>query len=185
MKDSYFIIHGSFSSPYSNWFGWLYEKLTSTNKTTYAPAFPTGLKYQNFNNWSKLLDYYNDLGLINENTTFIAHSIGPIFIIKYLITRKIKVKKLILVCGFNNYLGINDDYDTVNKTMYLDNIADIKQCCNDIICLYTDNDPYVNIKTEASFATEVGTTIKVISQGGHLNKEAGYDRFEEILKYIN
>ena len=33
---------------------------------------------------------------------------------------KIKVKRLILVCGFNNYLGINEEYDTVNKSMYFD-----------------------------------------------------------------
>lgn len=25
MKDNYFIIHGSFSDPYSNWFSWLSE----------------------------------------------------------------------------------------------------------------------------------------------------------------
>ena len=25
MKENYFIIHGSFSSPYSNWLGWLHD----------------------------------------------------------------------------------------------------------------------------------------------------------------
>lgn len=31
------------------------------------------------------------------------------------------MKKLIFVCGFNNYLGISEEYDIVNKTMYFEN----------------------------------------------------------------
>jgi len=45
-----------------------------------------------------------ELGLINENTVIIGHSIAPIFISKFLTENKIKVKKLIFVFGFNNYL---------------------------------------------------------------------------------
>ena len=28
---------------------------------------------------------------------------------------------------FNNYLGLNEEYDTVNKTMYFDNLEEVKQ----------------------------------------------------------
>ena len=49
-----------------------------------------------------------------------------------LVENKIKVKKLIFVCGFNSYLGINEEYDTVNKTMYFDNLQDVKQLANEI-----------------------------------------------------
>ena len=83
------------------------------------PHFPIGVGKQNYENWSKLLKYYVDLGLITENTIIIGHSIAPVFISKFLIENKIKIKKLISVCGFNNYLGINKDYDAVNESMYL------------------------------------------------------------------
>ena len=68
--------------------------------------------------------FWNPFGnwLINENTTIIAHSIAPVFVIKFLVENKVKVRKLIFVCGFNNYLGINEEYDTVNKTMNFDNL---------------------------------------------------------------
>ena len=66
-----------------------------------------------------MLKYYLSLGLINENTTIIGHSIAPAFISKFLVENKVKVKKLIFVCGFNNYLGINKEYDAVNKSMDL------------------------------------------------------------------
>ena len=106
--ENYFIIHGSFGSPFGNWFSWLQDFIATDGKQVYVPDFPIGVGYQNYENWSKLLKYYLDLGLINENTTIIGHSIAPIFISKFLVENKLKVKKLIFVCGFNNYLGINE-----------------------------------------------------------------------------
>ena len=58
MKENYFIIHGSFSSPYSNWFSWLYDFIESEGKQAYVPDFPIGVGYQNYENWSKLLKVY-------------------------------------------------------------------------------------------------------------------------------
>ena len=184
MNTNYFIIHGSFGSPFGNWFSWLYKTLEKEGKQAYVPQFPIGVGYQNYNNWSKLLKYYLDLGLINENTVIVAHSIAPVFVSKFLIEHKVKVKKLIFVCGFNNYLGINEDYDAVNGPMYLDNLEDIKQYSNEIICIYSDNDPYVKFEVEKDFADKIATKQVIIENGGHINSETGYDTFEEILKYI-
>ena len=36
MKDNYFIIHGSFSRPCSNWFNWLADFIISEGKTVYV-----------------------------------------------------------------------------------------------------------------------------------------------------
>lgn len=182
--ENYFIIHGSFSSPYSNWFNWLQDFITSDGKQVYVPDFPIGVGYQNYENWSNLLKYYLDLGLINENTTIIGHSIAPIFISKFLTENKLKVKKLIFVCGFNNYLGINEEYDAVNKSMYFDNLQDIKQCAKDIICFYSNNDPYVKYEVEKDFADKIATEQICIQDAGHINSESGYDTFEEIVSYL-
>lgn len=182
--NNYFIIHGSFGNPYINWFEWLFKQIQSQGKQVYCPQFPTGVGFQNYENWSKLLKYYLDLGLINEDTIFVGHSIAPIFIIKFLIENKIKVTKLIFICGFNNYLGINKEYDNVNKSMYTENIEEIHKHCDEIICFYTDNDPYVNIEIEKEFTDKVATKVEVIKGGGHINSETGYDTLNEILKYL-
>ncbi len=187
MEKTYFIIHGSFSSPYSNWFADLAKNINNNGgNQVYCPDFPIGTKFQNYNNWSKLLKCYFDIGLINENTTIIAHSIAPIFVCKFLCENKIKVKKLIFVCGFNNYFGINDDYDTVNKTMYFDNLSNIKNYADDIICFYSDNDPYVSFEAEKIFADTVASPDRqiLISGAGHINAESGYTSFDEIKKYL-
>lgn len=182
--ENYFIIHGSFGSPYSNWFGWLHDFIESDGKQCYVPDFPIGVGYQNYENWSRLLKNYLDLGLINENTTIIAHSIAPAFISKFLVEYKVTVKKCIFVCRFNNYLGIDKDYDAVNESMYFDNLSDVKNYSNEIICFYSDNDPYVKYDAEKEFADIVATEQIVMPSAGHINAESGYDTFEDIVHYL-
>ena len=186
MKSNYFIIHGSFGSPYVNWFSWLQDFIiTDENpKEVYVPQFPIGVGYQNYNNWSKLLEYYLGLGLIDETTTIIAHSIAPVFVSKFLIENKIEVKKLIFVCGFNNYFGINEEYDTVNGSMYINNLEDVKQYSKEIICFYSDNDPYVKYEAEKEFADKVAKEQILLSGAGHINSEVGYDTFEDIVSFL-
>lgn len=185
MKDSnYFIIHGSFSSPYSNWIPWLHDFIESEEKQVYVPDFPIGVGYQNYKNWSTMLKFYLDLGLINENTVIIGHSIAPVFISKFLIQYKVKVKKLIFVCGFNNYLGVDEEYDAVNESMYIDNLEDVKMYANEIICFYSDNDPYVRYEVEKEFVDTISTEQILIPNAGHINSESGYDTFEDIVSYL-
>lgn len=180
IMDNYIIIHGSFGSKNGNWFPWLKEKLENEGKKVDVPQMPVGVEKQNFENWSKIMD---DLD-INENTIIIAHSIAPIFVCKYLITNKVKVKKLIFVCGFNNYLGIDSDFDAVNKPMFIDNYDDVKNYCSNIVCYYSDNDPYVKYDVEKSFADKLTDKSIIIKNGGHINSESGYTKFEDILKEI-
>ena len=180
MNENYIVLHGSFGSSEGNWFPWLKEQLKLQNKNIIVPQMPIGVGIQNYENWSNELSKLT----INENTTIIAHSIAPIFICKYLITNKIKVKKLIFVCGFNNYLGIDPDFDSVNKPMYIDNYQDIKNYCNNIICYYSDNDPYVKYEVEKEFADQIANKQYIITGGGHINAESGYTEFTEILNEI-
>jgi len=184
MNNNYFIIHGSFGSPSSNWIPWLEENIKSRGGEAYTPHFPVGMGYQTYTNWSELLRYYMELGLINETTTIVAHSIASVFVSKFLIENKVKVRKLIFVCGFNNYFGINEEYDTVNVTMYLENLEEIDLYADQIICFYTNNDPYVKYEAEKEFADRITTTQVLIPDGGHLNSESGYDTFPDILAYI-
>lgn len=185
MKNNYLLVHGSFGSPFSNWIPWLRNEIENIGGgIVYTPDFPTGVGYQNYENWSKLLRVYVESNIINENTVIFAHSIAPIFICKFLVQNKIKVKRLVFVCGFNNYFGIDKDYDAVNESMYFDNLVDIKNYCNDIVCFYSDNDPYVKYEVEKEFADVITENQIVISGGGHLNAESGYTEFKELLEYL-
>lgn len=48
MNNNYFIIHGSFESPFGNWLPWLQDILATDGKQVYVPQFPTGVGYQNY-----------------------------------------------------------------------------------------------------------------------------------------
>lgn len=96
----------------------------------------------------------------------------------------IRANKLIFACGFNNYLGINEEYDAVNRTMYFDNLQNVKQLVNEIICFYSDNDPYVKYEVEKEFADTIATEQICIPNVGHINSESGFDTFEDIVNYI-
>lgn len=52
--------------------------------------------------------------------------------------------------GKQVYVPNNEEYDTVNKSMYLDDLCEIKQYANQVICFYADNDPYVKYETKRS-----------------------------------
>lgn len=185
MKNNYLLVHGSFSSPFSNWIPWLRGEIEEKGGAVYTPDFPTGVGYQNYENWEKLLKCYVDSKIMNENTIIFAHSIAPAFICKFLIENKIKVKRCVFVCGFNNYFGIDEEYDAVNKSMYLENLSDVKNYCKDIVCFYSDNDPYVKYEGEKSFADTITENQIIISDGGHLNAESGYTEFRELLDYLS
>lgn len=184
MKDNYLLVHGSFGSPFANWIPYLRGELEKKGLIVYTPDLPTGVGFQNYDAWAKILKVYVDSNIINENTVIFAHSIAPVFVCKFLALNKIKVKRLVLVCGFNNYFGINEEYDTVNRSMYFENLEEVKDYCNDIICMYSDNDPYVKYEAEKEFADSITENQIVFSGGGHLNSESGYTEFKELLKYI-
>lgn len=180
----YLILHGSFSSPFSNWIPWLRNEIESRKLEVYTPDMPSGVGFQTYNNWCKLMEAYVTAGIINKDTTIFAHSISPIFISKFLVNYQIKVKKLISVCGFNNYITGNKEYDEVNRTMYFDKLEEVKKYADEIICYYSDNDPYVKLDYEKEFANAITDKQFVIKNGGHLNSESGYTEFKELLKHI-
>lgn len=182
--NRYFIIHGSFGNPFGNWFPYLRGEIEKRNLEVYTPDFPTGVGFQNYENWSKLLECYLDAGLIDQNTIIFAHSIAPVFVCKFLVEHQVTVKRLVFICGFNQYLGINEEYDMVNKSMYFDSLKEIQKYCQDIVCFYSDNDPYVTYLKEKEFADTITDQQILIKDGGHLNSEAGYTEFSELLKYI-
>ena len=164
--ENFIILHGSFASPESNWFPWLKNELERKKINVNVPQMPIGVGNQNYLNWETEIKKL----LIKENTTIIAHSISPIFVCKYLITNKIKVKKLIFVCGFNDCY-INKEYDEVNTSMFIDNYKDVKKYC--------DN---VRFEKEIEFDDNISNKQYLIHNGGHINSEFGYIEFKEILK---
>lgn len=182
-----FINHGYMGSNVENWFPWFKNEVDNKDTLCIIPKYPIDKDKHFYDYWEKVLNNYSSY--INEKTILIGHSSGCAFTIKYLIKNNIKIDKLILVCGFNNYYSNNknDFHNTVNKTFYVSDseLKKIKELCNKIICIYGDNDPYIPQEVFKDLINKLGALEVVIKNGGHLNSDAGYNKFDEILKYIN
>ena len=108
MKN-YFIIHGTFGHNRENWFPWLETQLRLKGFEVLNLNYPTP-KGQNFESWSNVLNKYKDK--ITDETVFICHSIGCVFLAKYCIYNQIKIGKAIFVSGCNNYYFI-PEFDAI------------------------------------------------------------------------
>lgn len=185
----YIIInHGFMGSNTENWFPYVKEKIDDESHQVIIPQYPVDKEHQFYDYWKKVLDQYNGFGYINSNTVMIGHSSGAIFTIKYLLNIKIKIDKLILVSGFNNYFAENEDqyHSMVNKSMYVeeDMLKKVKNYCNEIIVIYGSDDPYIPQETFHNFATHLGAEEVIITNGGHLNTAAGFNEFSKVLTYL-
>ncbi len=182
MKN-YFIIHGSYGNPYKNWIPYVKKQLGKRKLNCIVPSFTTPYK-QDYESWKTILMSYVKVGYITEETTFITHSLGGIFVVKFLIDNNIKVKKMVTVAGFNKIQF--DEDNTLYDSFYMadEDIAKICKICNEIICIYSDNDPYVPIEKAELFANKIEGKKVLINNEGHFNEKYGYKEFREILEYL-
>ena len=181
--NNYFIIHGSYGNPYKNWIPYLKTQLSKRGFNCMVPSFTTPYK-QDYESWETILISYLKIGYITEETTFITHSLGGIFIMKFLIKNNIKINKIITVGGFNNIKY--DEDNSLYDSFYMSDseLLRISDLCSQIICFYSDNDPYVPIENAKHFADIVKGEKVLIKDAGHFNEKYGYKEFKEIIKYI-
>lgn len=186
MKTNYIIIHGTYGKVTDNWFLWLKQEIENLGHECLLPSFITDINIDNYHERRKILKDYYDQGLINENTVFIAHSSGPIAILKFLIEEQINVKGLISISGFNNADTPYEDYNKINKDFFLDDhILEKAIHYTKFICsFYSNNDPYLKYEDLERFANITKAEKYFVKYAGHFNKDSGYTEFPAILKIL-
>ncbi len=185
MKKSVFIIHGSFGHPFENWFPWLHQNLQAREIPAFVPSMPTPYG-QTFQNWSKIMDAYLEIGALNENSVLVTHSSSCVFALKYATNRNQKFSQLITVSGFNDLISGNADFDQINSEFYMkDNeLNGAGKLFGVINSIYSKNDPFIPLDLLSNFADSIGAEKLVIDDGGHFNKDSGYLEFKELLGLI-
>lgn len=179
-----FLVHGSFGKPFENWFPWIERELSEIDVPCTIPSFPTP-QHQNYFDWEKLMDYYCDMGIVNEDTVLIGHSCGAVFLVHYLLSRRVNVKGLICVSGYNNFISGNEMMDNLNKPFYMDSPdISVKEYAKYVIAFYGDNDPYIPQSFLEGFGRAIGGQVVCIKNAGHFNKDSGYTKCTEVLNAI-
>lgn len=193
LKYNYIIVHGTFGHPGENWFPWLAEEIAKLDVTGQTqkediliPHFPSS-DCADYDSWKSILMGYIDSGIINKNTIFVCHSLGPLFVSKVLIEEQVKVKGIISVEGASNHIMGNPAFDRINSTFfipsweYLDNV---KKYIDFNYCFYTDNDPHVPYNILLNFVKHSATKSFFIPNAGHFNSMSGYTKFPQLLELI-
>ncbi len=179
-----FLVHGSFGKPFENWFPWLEEELAKRDIQCVIPSFPTP-QHQNYNDWERLMDYYCELGIVNNDTVLIGHSCGCIFLVHYLYTHNIKVKGLITVSGYNKFYSGDKMMDSLNGTFYMDSpTIDLSNLAKHIITFYGNDDPFIPQEYLSEFVDYIGAKATIVPNAGHFNASSGYTKFEAILNEL-
>lgn len=178
----YVIIHGSYGSPFENWFPWLYEELTRAGKSVLVPQMPCGEDVQNLDNWTKVLDSYAQF--IDERTSFVGHSLSPAFIADFLIAKKLKVRNLYFAAPFYGIINI-PEFDKVNSPFFVrDDLNKLAELSYRRICFISKTDPYVPNELSEKFASDTDSEKIYVENAGHFNASAGYDKFNKLLDMI-
>lgn len=173
------IIHGTGGSPERNWFPWLKEKLEEEGHEVVAPHLP-GMEDQSLDSW--LSSFKSETGDL-EKPVFIAHSVGPAFVMN-LLERGYRAEACFFVSGFTGLLG--NRFDEPNRTI-TDREFDfdaIKASCPHFHLYHGSDDPYVPLRKAEELADKLDAVLDVIEGGGHLNQESGYTEFTQVLRDI-
>ena len=178
---NFIIIHGVYANPESNWFSWLKKELESKGHKVIVPKFPTPLG-QSLESWSRVIKKYESN--VGGETALIGHSLGAAFILSYLEGSGKRIKAAFLVAGFHKLLA--SPYDEINKSFVGGKFdwEKIKNSCRNFFVFASDNDQYIPLDLSKELAQNLGAKLKVIHKGGHLNMQAGYSKFPDLLDCI-
>ncbi|MBI2559125.1 serine hydrolase family protein [Candidatus Woesearchaeota archaeon] len=178
---NFFIIHGVYANPEANWFPWLKKELENKGFEVIVPKFPTPLD-QSLESWMRTIAKYE--GRINKETVLIGHSLGATFILNYLENTGKKINAACLIAPFHKLLG--SPYDKLNKT-FIDKQFDwekIKSSCSKFFIFASDNDKYIPFDITKELIKKLNAKFSLVPNGGHLNKESGYDKLPILLETI-
>ncbi|MEK9181811.1 MAG: alpha/beta hydrolase [Patescibacteria group bacterium] len=181
MKSNIFIFHGTGGYPEENWFPWIKKELEAKKYTVFVPKFPTP-EGQSLEAWLKVLENYKEY--INENTIFIGHSLGCMFILRILEKLSHKIKGVFLIAGMvgiKPILNYTTDYSFGGFDFDWDKV---KNKSKNFVVFHSNNDPYVCLANGEQLAKELGVELSFIPNAGHFNAKAGYTTFPDLLNQI-
>lgn len=158
-----FIIHGWDGYPEEGWFPWLKENLESHGFSVVVPQLPQP-EEPRIQNW--VSEVRKIVGIPNQDTYFIGHSMGCQTILRYLeeLPDGIKIGGAIFVAGFLRKLTNLEDDKLVQDVVreWLSSPIDLKKVKSHLpksVALFSDNDPYVPLENNEDFKEQLNSEI--------------------------
>lgn len=176
----HFIIHyGCYGHAGENWFPWLQTELERRGHRVTIPALPTP-EGQNLANYLQI--YPRLVQAVDGDTVFIGHSLGCAFTLRLLERPGASVRATVLAAGFLHRLGI-PRFDPLIESFVRDpfDFEIIRRRAGAVHVFQGTDDPYVPDDEGEALAAALHAPLSRVRRGGHLNAEAGMQRFPALL----
>jgi len=186
-KKRVFIIHGWGFKPKHNWYPWLKKELENKDFEVVVPEMPN-TEEPEIDAWVQRLEEV--IGELDEQTYFVAHSIGCQAVLRYLEKADKKIGGVVCVGGWFELTGIEDEGEEVAVAArpWLETPIDferVKNTTDTFIAILSDDDYYVSFeKHKKMFKENLDAEIVVEKKKGHFVKDDGVTELPSALESV-
>lgn len=171
------ILHGIQSEAGAHWMRWLGHQLEKEGHKVIMPQFPSPDHPERFDWLSFVKERLQGIPL--SKLVIIGHSLGVVTALDFIEQSDKKIHGFISVSGFaRDYGNELNSYFMKEKDL---NLVEVREKIHQLAVFYGSNDPYVSQEALQYLAEELEVNPIIVDRGGHLNSEAGYTEFPELL----
>lgn len=181
-----FIIHSWTASPNSDWLPWLAKELREKGFLVEVPEMPD-TDNPKIEDWVSHLE--KTVGHCDENTFFVAHSIGCQTIMRYLekLSDDKKCGGAVFVAPWLTLTGIEDEEDRFVCSPWVNlpiNLEKVKARAERFICIFSDNDQFVPAENWEMFSEKLGAEVIVEKNRNHFMGTDGVTELSAALDAV-
>ena len=183
-----FIIHGWEGYPEENWFPWLRSELETKGFEVFVPQLPDA-ENPRIEKWVRAVA--KTVGVVDEGTYFVGHSIGCQTIARFLENQSegVKAGGAIFVAGFfRKITNLEEDPETQETAEHWlnspVNLSKVKSHLTKSVAIFSDNDEYVSLDNVDDFRDKLGSKIIIQKNKGHFNTKAGVTELPVVLEEL-
>ncbi|WP_445491717.1 RBBP9/YdeN family alpha/beta hydrolase [Niallia sp. 03133] len=182
MGKQIYIIHGYGASPANHWFPWLKEKLITDGNQVSVLHLPNSSDPKK-EEWLETLA--DNIKNSDNNTYFVAHSLGSITLLNYLdqLDPLPSFGGFILVSGFSEPLSPLPSLDPFTDKKVDD--KKIISATNSRAVIAAKNDYIVPFQLSQNLSKQLDASFYPVEKGGHFLEDDGFTTFPLVYDILN
>jgi predicted alpha/beta hydrolase family esterase len=181
VRKQVYVVHGYNASPTSHWFPWMKEKLSEKGVAVDILKMPNSSE-PNLDAWTRHLSRSCEL---NDDSFFIAHSLGTITLLRYLeqAEGKERIGGFLLVSGFSKplpELSLLDEF--TRDPLDFDSIVNIT---SHRLVLASRDDPIVPFTYSKELAERIRAEFHQVEKCGHFLGIEGFTTLPIVYDLVS
>lgn len=176
-----YIVHGYGASPSAHWFPWLKTELEKIGAHVSILELPLPSAPQ-ADAWNAAIA--RQVGRLDAQTYFVAHSLGGIALLRYLsgLGDDVRIGGYLLVSGFNESLpGLPQLDGFIDTGLPYDQL---RRVAGHRAVVAAADDLIVPFRYSESLSTQLDARFVPLEHGGHFLGSDGFTRFPQVLELI-